>query len=114
MTTSCPVPTPAEKQYGEVQQRIELDMMSTIYGALRKASEQASRELQAIDIDVPPPAHEYFISLAHQKLFLLLCGADTETFEGGDPEIATYLIQNGQNIRDHYSVKQSETAPESL
>lgn len=102
MNTSCPVLTAAEKKYVQIQEQIEHEMMATIYEALRKAGEKASQELQSVEIDVPPPAHEYFVSLAQQKLFLLLCGADTETFEGGDPEIATYVILNGQNIRDHY------------
>ena len=114
MNTSCPVLSEAEKQYVEIQDRLEQEMMATIYAALGKASEQASKELQAIEIDLPPPSHEYFISFAHQRLFLLLCGADAETFEGGDPEIATSVIQNGQNIRDHYWVKTTQTSPENL
>lgn len=109
MNTSCPVLIEAEQQYAQVQSRLEQKMMATIYAALREASEQASTELQTIDVDVPPPAHDYFVALAHQKLFLLLCGADTETFEGGDPKIAAHIIQNGQNICNHYWIEKTET-----
>jgi len=38
----------------------------------------------------------------HQKLFLMLCGADPDTFEGGNPEIAARLLDNGRNISTHY------------
>lgn len=116
MNTSCPVLTSAEKQYAEIQERVEHAMMATIYDALRNASEQAAEELKAIDIDEPPPAYEYFISLAQQKLFLLLCGADPETFEGGDPDVAAFVIKNGQNICDHYwagNAKAVAEAPET-
>lgn len=109
MNTSCPVLTVAEKHYLQIQEKLEREMMATIYEAIAKASEQASQEMRAVEIDVPAPAREYFVSVAHQKLFLLLCGADTETFEGGDPEIANNIIQNGMNIRDHYWIRRSET-----
>ena len=102
LNTTCPVLTPAEKQFTEIQGRVEQAMMATIRAALRTASEQAAEELRAADLDEPPPDYEYFVSHAHQQLFLLLCGADPETFEGGDPETATFVIRNAQNIRDHY------------
>jgi len=90
MSESCPVLTPAERQVQDILQRTESAMVSTIFAALERASKQAADELQSIG------------SVAHQQLFLLLCGADLETFEGGDPEVARHIIQNAQNISDHY------------
>ncbi|TAA60077.1 hypothetical protein [Shinella sp. JR1-6] len=105
MNTTCPVLTPAEKHYVEMQERVEKAMMAAIHAALKTASEQAAEELKAVGLDEPPPAYDYFVAHAQQQLFLHLCGADPETFEGGDPDIATFVIRNGQNIRDHYWAK---------
>ena len=87
-------------------------MMATIYQALENAGEQVVSELKAIEAAEPPPAREYFVSFAHQKLFLLLCGADPESFEGGDPDLADFVIENNQNIRDHYWSKGAEAGSE--
>ena len=102
MPPSCPVPTSAERHYIEIQERAEQTMLAAIYGALRTASDQAADELKAIGAELPPPDHDYFVAVAQQKLFLMLCGADPETFEGGNPDIATAVLRNGQNILDHY------------
>jgi hypothetical protein len=31
-----------------------------------------------------------------------MCGADPDTFQGGDPDIAYHVIRNSQNIAKHY------------
>lgn len=102
MPPSCPAPTPAERHYIEIQERAEQTMLAAIYRALRTASEQVADELKAIGAELPPPDHDYFVAIAQQKLFLMLCGADPETFEGGNPDIAAAVLQNGQNILEHY------------
>jgi hypothetical protein len=102
MNESCPVLTPAERQVQDILERTEASMMATIHAALERASKQAVEELQAIGSEIPPPPHDYFAAVAHQQLFLLLCGADRETFAGGDPEVAAHIIRNAQNISDHY------------
>ncbi|MBN8950235.1 MULTISPECIES: hypothetical protein [unclassified Rhizobium] len=104
MSNSCPVPTPAEKQYLDIQDRAERAMLTTIYKAIEDASKQAAEDLRSIGSQEVPPAYEYFASVAHQKLFLLLCGADPETFMGGNPEIAAHILENGRNISQHYWV----------
>ena len=38
----------------------------------------------------------------HQRMYCLMCGADPDTFEGGDPKIAYHVIRNSQNIAKHY------------
>ncbi len=87
-------------------------MMAAIETAIRAASERAAEALRCAGFDEPSPAYEYFVAHAHQQLFLRLCGADTETFEGGDPEIATFVIRNARNIRDHYWAKDRPATPE--
>lgn len=104
MNESCPVLSPTEKQYADIQERAEQAMLATIYAALEDARQQAADELRSVGSEETPPAYEYFAAVAHQKLFLLLCGADAETFMGGDPDIAARIIANGRNISDHYWV----------
>jgi hypothetical protein len=105
MNDSCPVLTPAERQYLDIQGKAEQVMMAAIHKAIEDAGKQAAEELHAAGSLERPPARDYFAAVAHQKLFLSLCGADAETFAGGNPEIATHIIANCQNISAHYWVK---------
>ncbi len=104
MNESCPVLSPNERQYVDIQERAEQAMLATIYAAIDNARQQAADELSSVGSELTPPAYEYFSAVAHQKLFLLLCGADPETFMGGNPDIAARIIENGRNISEHYWV----------
>ncbi|MGQ2918863.1 MULTISPECIES: hypothetical protein [Rhizobium] len=110
MNDSCLVLTPAERQAQNILERTEEAMLAAIDAALERASKQAAEELQSIGSEIQPPAYEYFAAVAHQQLFLLLCGANRETFQGGDPEVAAHLIRNAQNISDHYWKKKDAAA----
>ncbi|MCZ4430758.1 hypothetical protein O3S81_13720 [Agrobacterium sp. SOY23] len=102
MSESCPVPTPAERQIQDILERKEAAMMASIHAALERASKEVAEAFKTVDSDMQPPPHDYFAAVAHQQLFLLLCGADPKTFEGGDPEIAGHIIRNARNITEHY------------
>ncbi len=104
MNDSCPVLTPAERQYAEIEARARQDMLAKIYKAIEEATAQAAEELKSTDWTEAPPAHDYFAAVAHQKLFVHLCGGDPETFRGGDPVLAGHILKNGQNIVDHYFI----------
>ncbi|CAH0159212.1 hypothetical protein SRABI05_00746 [Agrobacterium fabrum] len=110
MSESCPVLTPAERQIQDILERKEAAMMATIHAALERASKEVNDAFQAVDSDMQPPPHDYFAAVAHQQLFLMLCGADPKTFEGGDPEIAGHIIRNAQNITEHYWKKKDSAA----
>ncbi len=45
---------------------------------------------------------KYFAAVVHQRMYCLMCGADPDTFEGGNPETAYHVIRNSQNIAKHY------------
>ncbi|OHV77074.1 hypothetical protein [Rhizobium sp. LCM 4573] len=105
MSNSCPTLTPAQRQFVDIQDKAERALLATIYKALEDATNQAAEEVQVTGSQEKPPAYEYFAAVAHQKLFLLLCGADPHTFADGDPDIAAYIIRNNQNISDHYWTK---------
>lgn len=102
MKQSCPVLTPAERQVVEIIQRADQALMATVYKALRDATDQAAEELQSIGSEERPPAYEYFAAVLHQHMYCVMCGANPETMEGGDPEIAIGVIRNSQNIARHY------------
>jgi tRNA A37 threonylcarbamoyladenosine dehydratase len=102
MSQSCPVLTPAERQVADILSRADQAMLATVRKALEDATKQAAEELQAIGSRERPPAYEYFAAVAHHHLFLLLCGADPETCEGGDPETAARILDNGRKISAHY------------
>lgn len=104
MSDSCPVLTPAERQYAQIEERARQAMMATIYKAIEDATAEAAQELKSTGWKDAPPPRDYFVSVAHQKLFVLLCGGDPETFEGGDPELAAHILKNGRNIVDHYFI----------
>lgn len=110
MDESCPVLTPAERQIQDLLHRKEAAMMATIHAALERTSKEVAEAFQAADSDMQPPPSDYFAAVAHQQLFLMLCGANPETFEGGDPEIAGHIIRNAQNISDHYFKKKPAAA----
>jgi hypothetical protein len=102
MTKACPIPTPGQRRYGEIQSRIEDAMMTKIYAALQEATDQARTEMQAADLNMPPPSAGYFGSVIHQSLFCTLCKADPKTFSGGDADIAIAIIRNMQKVAKHY------------
>ncbi len=102
MSDSCPVLTPAERQLGDIIQRADEALMATVSKALEDAAKQAAEEMRVADLKEPPPAGEYFAAVLHQKMFLLLCGADAQTMKGGNAVLAGHLIRNQQNIVEHY------------
>lgn len=99
---SCPIPTPAQRLYADIQHRAMAEMLQSIDAAIRKATDRARRDMEIAGLDEPPPERGFFIATAHQQLFCLLCGADPETFAGGRAEIAAAVLRNGRNIARHY------------
>lgn len=97
-----------EEKYSDIKAQNERRMMLAIKKSLSDAYVQTANELKAAGIDEDAPPQDYYIALAHQQLYALLCGADPETFEGGDPQIAEFVIKNAQNIREHYWLKDTE------
>jgi hypothetical protein len=75
MTKACPVLTPAQRRYGEIQDRIEEAVMTKIHAALEEATDRARTEIEAAGLDLPPPSAGYFGSVIHQSLFCGLCKA---------------------------------------
>lgn len=102
MTEACRILTPAEQKISDIMERSEQAMMAAIYKAVEDATRQTADELHSIGAQDEAPAYDYFAATAQQQLFLSQCGADPETLEGGNPERAALIINNYQNISDHY------------
>jgi len=102
MSETCPVPTPAERTYMDAQDRAERTMMAAIHRAIDDAATQAAEDLRPTEFRDNPPSRDYFAAVAHQQLFILLCGADPETFAGGNPDIAASILENGRKISERY------------
>lgn len=108
MSDSCPVLTPEQRRIVEIIENAERGMWEAISAAIEAAHAQVSEGMRSAGAVEPTPPPAYFASVAHQKLFLQLCGADVETMTGGDPEIASRIIENAQNIRRHYWAGEEE------
>ena len=102
MAGSCPVLTPAEKQVVDIITRADHALAAAVSRALQDVTKQAAEEMQAAGQDEAAPALQYFAGVVHQRMYCLICGANPETLEGGDPEIAYQVIRNSQNIAKHY------------
>lgn len=102
MSSRCPVLTPAERHVHDIIHRADEAMMVSVRKALEEATQQAAGEWPSGDPTLAAPPYEYFAAVVHQNMFLLLCGADTETMTGGDPVLAGHLIRNQQNIVADY------------
>lgn len=102
MTETCPVPTPEERRYLEIQDKAEARLWAGVMQALDQAAEETEAAIAASGVSLPPPARDYFAAFVQQRLFVALCGGDPDTFLGGDAEIAGHIIENARNIAEHY------------
>lgn len=102
MTENCPVPTPTERRISEIIMRADKTLADAVALSLEAATAQTAAELKAMGEEGSAPALEYFASVIHQRMYCLMCGADPDTFEGGDPKIAYHVIRNSRNIAKQY------------
>ncbi|AYG70147.1 MULTISPECIES: hypothetical protein [unclassified Rhizobium] len=102
MAENTPELTLAERQIAEVISRTDRMLAAAVSRALEDATERAAEDMRAIGQEDVAPAMQYFAAVVHQRMYCLMCGADPDTFEGGNPETAYHVIRNSQNIARHY------------
>ena len=102
MSASCPIPTPAQRIFHEVQAAAEALMMDKIGAALAEAQATVATGWRDGGLDGPAPPVEYFAATAHQQLYCILCKADPTSMRGGDATRAMALIRNAQYIAKHH------------
>lgn len=102
MTESCPVLSPAQRQIADIIRRADHTLVAAVSLALEEASRQVADEMEAVGQEDSTPPPQYFASVVHQRMYCMMCGANPDTFEGGDPDIAYHVIRNSQGIAKHY------------
>lgn len=102
MTDACPIPTGPEKQLNDILIQAEAAMVEKVMAALMEAEQAAIEGFQGNKLEATPPPLAYFAAVLHQRMYCIMCGADPQTLEGGDPNIAIEVIRNSQNIARHY------------
>ena len=102
MTKSCSVLTPVERQTVNAIKNAGKALADVVFLALEEAVKKAADDMRAIGQEESAPAMQYFACVIHQRMYCLMCGADPDTLEGGNPEIAYHVIRNSQNIARHY------------
>jgi hypothetical protein len=101
-SSNCPILTPEQLKYGEIQDAATGEMMKSIHIAIRRGARLAKEKLQRENIEMPPPPVEYLMAVAHLDLFCHLCNADPKTFRGGSASVATGIISHLTKIANHY------------
>jgi len=102
MAENCPVLTPAEKQVVDIIKRADDALAAAVSQALQEVTRQAAEEMQVVGQGEAAPSLQYFASVIHQRMYCLICGANPDTFEGGDADVAYHVIRNSQGIAKHY------------
>ena len=102
MSQQCPILTPAQRQIVDALDRAEKVLVATVYKALADATRQAAEDIQAVDSAERPPAYEYFASVVHRRMFLIMCGADPDTNQGGNLEKAALILESDRKMSEHY------------
>jgi hypothetical protein len=102
MTDACPIPTGLEKQLNGILMQTEAAMVEKVMAALAEAGQAAIEGFQRNKLEATPPPLAYFAAVLHQRMYCIMCGADPQTLQGGDPNIAIEVMRNSQNIARHY------------
>jgi hypothetical protein len=112
MTEACPVLCESQRQIVEIIANADQALAQAVSKALDDATNQAAEAMRAIGQEKATPALQYFAAVVHQRMYCLMCGADPDTFDGGDPRVAYDVIRNSQNIAQHYWSAKIEPYPE--
>lgn len=102
MAENAPDLTLADRQIAEVISRTDKTLAAAVSCALEEATKRALEDMRAIGQEDAAPALQYFAAVVHQRMYCIMCGADPDTFAGGNPETAYHVIRNSQNIARHY------------
>lgn len=111
MAKNVPDLTLAERQIVEVISRTDKTLAAAVSCALEEATKRALEDMRAIGQKDAAPPLQYFAAVVHQRMYCIMCGADPDTFAGGNPEIAYHVIRNSQNIAKHYWSADIEVYP---
>ncbi|MBO0144007.1 hypothetical protein JZX87_22895 [Agrobacterium sp. Ap1] len=95
------------KRIDEVHQADE-ELFRAVDEAIDQAVRAAGAKLQSLGVSAAP--HDYFSDGALRHLFMRLCGADAQTFENGDPDVAWKILYAGRNVARRWERQQGRPA----
>jgi hypothetical protein len=93
MSGTCAVPTPEERQHHEIRSRAEALLLEQVEKAIEETNLQVEKAVNDAGLKNMPGYGEYFVAYIHQKLYLRLCKANFDNFEGGKSHIAIAIIK---------------------
>ena len=106
MARACPILTPEQRKASEIMHQAKQALLQTVHAAVAEATERVREQLLAAGLDLSlglqAPPQDYYRTVVHQKMYLALCGADPDSFEGGDTRKAIAIIRNEQSIAKTY------------
>ncbi|WP_245519394.1 LysR family transcriptional regulator [Neorhizobium sp. JUb45] len=84
------------QEMNQLMKEADAALWADVNEAIDRAVNAAGHELQSLGLVRTP--HDYFAEGVLRHLFLRLCGADPETYAGGDPETAWKMLYVGRSI----------------
>ncbi len=88
------------QELNQLMKRADAALWADVEEAIDRAVNTAGDELQSLGLTRSP--HDYFADGVLRHLFLRLCGADPETYTGGDPETAWKMLYVGRSVARHW------------
>ncbi|MEB2844527.1 LysR family transcriptional regulator [Endobacterium cereale] len=88
------------QEMNQLMKKADEALWADVNEAIDRAVNTAGHELQSFGLIRSP--HDYFAEGVLRHLFLRLCGADPETYTGGDPETAWKILYVGRSVARHW------------
>ncbi|WCK05753.1 hypothetical protein [Agrobacterium tumefaciens] len=101
-TDSCPIPTPQERSFLDIQQAAEQTMLEKVARAISDATIEVATNVRDAGLSFEPTSEGYFMFAVQQAMFVRLCGGNPDTLLGGNPEVGDHVVRNCRNIIDTY------------
>lgn len=88
------------QELNQLMKKADAALWADVEQGIDRAVNTAGQELQSLGLIKSP--HDYFAEGVLHHLFLRLCGADPETYTGGDPETAWKMLYVGRSVARHW------------
>lgn len=88
------------QELNQLMKKADAALWADVEEAIDRAVSTAGHELQSPGLIGSP--RDYFADGVLRHLFLRLCGADPETYAGGDPETAWKMLYVGRSVARHW------------
>lgn len=83
-------------------------LLAAVDEAIERAVKTAGPEVRSLLLRTSPA--DYFADAVLRRMFLRLCGADPETYTGGDADAAWKVLYMGRNVARHWERERGRPA----